>query len=209
MTSGIVSSLHRPTVASDGGQNSQQTVMDAIQTDAPINPGNSGGALVNMQGQVIGINSAIYSSSSSNGSQGGNVGIGFAIPIDQARRLANDIVTTGHSTQTLLGVQVTDNVEGIPAAQQGQLDPNQQAQEEQAGLTNGAYIVSVTAGGPAATGRLKQGAVVVKADGRLITSANGLIATVHAAAPGDHMTLTLNDNSTVTVTLSGETVQTN
>ena len=209
VTSGIVSSLHRPTVASDGGQDSQTTVMDAIQTDAPINPGNSGGALVNMQGQVIGINSAIYSSSSSNGQQGGNVGIGFAIPIDQARRLANDIVTTGHSTQTVLGVQVTDNVEGVPAAQQGQIDPDQQAEEEQAGLTNGAYIAGVTSGGPADKGGLKQGAVVVKADGRLITSANGLVAAVHAAAPGDHMTLTLSDGSTVNVTLSGETVQTN
>jgi putative serine protease PepD len=209
VTSGIVSSLHRPTVAGDGGQDSQQTVMDAIQTDAPINPGNSGGALVNMQGQVIGINSAIYSSSSSNGSQGGNVGIGFAIPIDQARRLANDIVTTGHSTQTVLGVKVADNVEGIPAAQQGQLDPDQQAEEEQAGLTNGAFVVSVDAGGPADKGGLKQNAVVVKADGRLITSANGLVAAVHAAAPGDHMALTLSDGSTITVTLSGETVPTN
>ena len=209
VTSGIVSSLHRPTVASDGGQNSQETVMDAIQTDAPINPGNSGGALVNMLGQVIGINSAIYSSSSSNGQQGGNVGIGFAIPIDQARRLANDIVTTGHSTQTLLGVQVVDNVEGVPAAQMDQLSPDQQSQEEEAGLTNGAYIVSVTAGGPADKGGLKQGAVVTKADGRLITSANGLVAAVHAAAPGDKMTLTLSDGSTVTATLTGEPVSTN
>ncbi|HEX3783141.1 MAG TPA: trypsin-like peptidase domain-containing protein [Pseudonocardiaceae bacterium] len=212
VTSGIVSSLHRPTVAGDSsenGQSSQETVMDAIQTDAPINPGNSGGALVNMQGQVIGINSAIYSSSSSDGSQGGNVGIGFAIPVDQARRLANDIISTGHSTQTVLGVSVTDNVEGIPASQQGQLDPDQQSEEEQAGLTNGAYIAQVTSGGPADKAGLKQGVVVTKADGRLITSANGLVAAVHAAAPGDQMTLTLSNNSTVTVTLSGETVQTN
>jgi putative serine protease PepD len=209
VTSGIVSSLHRPTVAGDGGQSSQTTVMDAIQTDAPINPGNSGGALVNMQGQVIGINSAIYSSSSSSGQQGGNVGIGFAIPIDQARRLANDIVTTGHSTQTLLGVTVVDNVEGVPAAQMDQISPDQQSQEEEAGLTNGAFIVSVNPGGPADKGGLKANAVVTKANGRLITSANGLVAAVHAAAPGDKMTLTLSDNSTITVTLSGETVQTN
>jgi len=209
VTSGIVSSLHRPTVASDGTQSAQTTVMDAIQTDAPINPGNSGGALVNMQGQVIGINSAIYSSSSTSGSQGGNVGIGFAIPIDQARRLANDIVTTGHSTQTVLGVSVVDNVQGVPASQMSQIDPNQQAAEEQAGLTNGAYIVSVTSGGPATKAGLKQGAVVTKANGRLITSANGLVAAVHAAAPNDQMTLTLSDNSTVTATLSGAPVQAN
>ncbi len=137
------------------------------------------------------------------------MGIGFAIPIDQARRLANDIITTGHSVQTFLGVHVTDNVEGVPASQQGQIDPQQQAQEEEAGLTNGAYIVSVDPGGPADKGGLKQGAVVVKANGRLITSANGLVAAVHAAAPNDHMTLTLSDGSTVTVVLSGETVQTN
>ena len=91
----------------------------------------------------------------------------------------------------------------------GQLNPDQQSEEEQAGLTNGAFVVSVNAGGPADKGGLKQNAVVVKANGRLITSANGLVAAVHAAAPGDKMTLTLSDGSTVTVTLSGETVQTN
>ena len=109
VTSGIVSSLHRPTAAGDSG-NSQTTVLDAIQTDAPINPGNSGGPLVDMQGQVIGMNSAIYSPNNGSQGQGGNVGIGFAIPIDQARRTADQIVQTGFATQTVLGVQVEDNL---------------------------------------------------------------------------------------------------
>ena len=86
--------------------------MDAIQTDAAINPGNSGGPLVNMHGQVIGINSAIYTPTSGGQSQGGSVGIGFSIPIDQARRTADEIVKTGKATQTMLGVSVQDNQGG-------------------------------------------------------------------------------------------------
>jgi putative serine protease PepD len=198
VTSGIVSSLHRPTEAGDGG-NSQTTVLDAIQTDAPINPGNSGGPLVNMQGQVVGINSAIYSPNTGGGlqgqSQGGNVGIGFAIPIDQARRIANEIVKTGQAIQTVLGVEVSDNT------------PTQNGQPSI--LPNGALIKSVTAGGPAAKAGLKAGAVVVKADGRQVNSSDGLVAAVHAAAPGDRMTLTLSNGNTVTVTLSGHPVSAN
>ncbi|HKN96939.1 MAG TPA: trypsin-like peptidase domain-containing protein [Pseudonocardiaceae bacterium] len=198
VTSGIISSLHRPTEAGDGS-NSQTTVLDAIQTDAPINPGNSGGPLVNMQGQVVGINSAIYSPNTGSGLQGqgsaGNVGIGFAIPIDQARRIANEIVKTGKAIQTVLGVEVTDNT------------PNQNGQPSI--LPNGALIKSVTPGGPAAKAGLKAGAVVVKADSRQVNSSDGLVAAVHAASPGDKMTLTLSNGSTVTVTLSGHPVNVN
>jgi putative serine protease PepD len=201
VTSGIVSSLHRPTEAGDGTDTSQTTVLDAIQTDAPINPGNSGGPLVDMQGHVIGINSAIYSPQSSSGglqgqqTQGGNVGIGFAIPIDQARRTADEIVKTGKATQTVLGVQVTDNT------------PTEGGQASI--LPNGALIKSVTSGGPADKAGLKAGAVGVKADGRTVNSSDGLVAAVHAAAPGDRMTLTLSNGATVTVTLSGQPVNPN
>jgi putative serine protease PepD len=197
VTSGIVSSLHRPTEAGDGG-NSQTTVLDAIQTDAPINPGNSGGPLVNMQGQVVGINSAIYSPNSGGlqgQSQGGNVGIGFAIPVDQAKRIANEIVKTGKAIQTVLGVSVEDNM------------PTQGGQPSI--LPDGALIKSVTAGGPADKAGLKAGAVVTKADGRQVNSSDGLVAAVHAAAPGDKMTLTLSTGTTVTVTLSGHPVSVN
>jgi len=199
VTSGIVSSLHRPTAAGDSGSSTTQaTVLDAIQTDAPINPGNSGGPLVNMQGQVVGINSAIYSPNTSGlqgGGQGGNVGIGFAIPIDQARRTANEIVQTGHATQTVLGVTVTDNV------------PTTGGQA--AILPNGALIKTVTAGGPADKAGLKAGAVVTKANGRLVTSSDGLVAAVHAAATNDQMKLTLSNGSVVTVTLGGQPVSAN
>ena len=192
-----MSSLHRPTEAGDGG-NSQTTVLDAIQTDAPINPGNSGGPLVNMQGQVVGINSAIYSPNSGGlqgQSQGGNVGIGFAIPIDQAKRIANEIVSTGKAIQTVLGVSVSDDT------------PTQNGQ--QSILPTGALIGKVTAGGPADKAGLKAGSVVVKVDGRAVSSSDGLVAAVHAAAPGDKMTLTLSNGSTVTATLSGQTVNPN
>jgi putative serine protease PepD len=196
VTAGIVSSLHRPTAAGDGST-SQTTVLDAIQTDAAINPGNSGGPLVNMQGQVIGINSAIYSpnSGSQQGSQGGNVGIGFAIPIDQAKRIADEIVTTGKAIQTVLGVKVGDNV----PTSGGQTDI----------LPNGALISAVTAGGPADKAGLKVNDVVVKADNRLVTSSDGLVAAVHAAAPGDQMKLTLNNGTVITVTLAGQPVSLN
>jgi putative serine protease PepD len=200
VTSGIVSSLHRPTEAGDGSDASQTTVLDAIQTDAPINPGNSGGPLVNMQGQVIGINSAIYSPNNSSGgaqqqAQGGNVGIGFAIPIEQAKRIANEIVKTGKAIQTVLGVKVMDNT------------PSSGGQPSI--LPNGALISDVTPGGPADKAGLKAGAVVTKSDGRLVNSSDGLVAAVHAAAPGDKMTLTLSNGSTVTVTLSGQPVNPN
>jgi putative serine protease PepD len=197
VTSGIVSSLHRPTEAGDGG-NSQTTVLDAIQTDAAINPGNSGGPLVDMQGAVIGINSAIYSPNGGGAptqAQGGNVGIGFAIPIDQAKRIANEIVTTGKAIQTVLGVSVSDNT------------PTSNGQ--QSILPTGALIGKVTPGGPAAKAGLKAGSVVVKADDRVVTSSDGLVAAVHAAAPGDKMTLTLSNGSTVTATLAGQQVNPN
>jgi putative serine protease PepD len=184
VTSGIVSSLHRPTRAG-GEDGSQATVMDAIQTDAAINPGNSGGPLVNMQGQVIGINSAIYSpQGGGGGQQGGSVGIGFAIPIDQARRTADEIVKTGKATQTVLGVSVRDNQEG------------------------GALVVNVVAGGAGEKAGLKSGDVVTKLDDRRIDTSDALVAAVRSHAPGDKVRLELSNGSrTVEATLAGQTVE--
>ncbi|HEV8561957.1 MAG TPA: trypsin-like peptidase domain-containing protein [Actinophytocola sp.] len=181
VTSGIVSALHRPTRAG-GDQGDQTTVMDAIQTDAAINPGNSGGPLVDLQGRVIGINSAIYSPRSAN-SDAGSVGIGFAIPIDQARRTADEIAKTGKATQTVLGVQVTDNT---PAG-------------------SGAKIQSVNPDGPAAKAGLQQGDVVTQLDGRRIDTSDALVAAVRAHNPGDTVKLVLGSR-TVDVTLTGQTV---
>jgi putative serine protease PepD len=187
VTSGIVSSLHRPTSAG-GDQGSQATVMDAIQTDAAINPGNSGGPLVNMAGQVVGINSAIYSpnSSGTRGEQGGSVGIGFSIPIDQARRTADEIVKTGKATQTVLGVSVQTPQNGT-----------------------GAQVSQVTPNGAAAQAGIAAGDVVTKMDDRRIDTSDALVAAVRSKAPGDKVTLTIGDSRTVTVTLGGQPVPTN
>ncbi|WP_216209842.1 S1C family serine protease [Amycolatopsis aidingensis] len=190
VTSGIVSALHRP-VSAGGGPGDQTTVMDAIQTDAAINPGNSGGPLVNMAGQVIGINSAIYSPQSGSGglpgqrSEGGNVGIGFAIPIDQARRTAEQIMDTGTAKQTYIGAGVKDSPSG------------------------GALLAEITPGSPAEKAGLKAGDVITKMGDRAIEDANTLVAAVRTRAPGEKVTFTLADNSTVEVTLGGQDVPVN
>ncbi|USX49433.1 trypsin-like peptidase domain-containing protein [Lentzea sp. HUAS12] len=178
VTSGIVSSLNRPVSAGgDRGSNSQATVLNAIQTDAAINPGNSGGPLVNMQGQVVGINSAIYSPSQGQG-QAGSVGIGFAIPMDQARRTIDEIVKSGKPKQTVLGVKVESTEQG-------------------------ARITEITAGGAAEKAGLKAGDVITKFGDRRIDESDTLVAAVRSKAPGDKVTITLSDNRTVEATLDG------
>ncbi len=178
VTSGIVSSLNRPVSAGGDARNSQATVLNAIQTDAAINPGNSGGPLVNMQGQVVGINSAIYSPNSSGG-QAGSVGIGFAIPMDQARRTVDEIVKTGKPKQTVLGVKVESTEEG-------------------------AKITEITPGGAAEKAGLKAGDVITKFGDRRIDQSDTLVAAVRSKAPGDKVTITLSDNNrTVEATLDG------
>ncbi|NUT51896.1 MAG: PDZ domain-containing protein [Saccharothrix sp.] len=182
VTSGIVSSLNRP-VRAGGQQGGVDTVLNAIQTDAAINPGNSGGPLVNMRGQVVGINSAIYSPNSSQSAQGGSVGIGFAIPIDQARRTAKELSETGKATQTVLGVQVGD-------AQQG-----------------GALVRNVTGGGAADAAGVKTGDVITKFGDRSIPTSDALVAAVRSRAPGDKVQLTIGEDRTVEVTLGSQTVE--
>ncbi|GAB3134697.1 trypsin-like peptidase domain-containing protein [Amycolatopsis sp. NPDC004378] len=190
VTSGIVSSLHRP-VRAGGGQGGQETVMDAVQTDAAINPGNSGGPLSNMSGQVIGINSAIYSPQSASqgqgqgGSESGNVGIGFAIPIDQARRTANTIIKTGQAVQTYIGAQVTDAPQG------------------------GAQLGAITPGSPAEKAGLKPGDVVTKIDDRNIDKSDTLVAAIRTRAPDEKAKFTLSDGRTIEVTLGGQPVPAN
>lgn len=176
VTSGIVSSVNRP-VSAGGDRNSQATVLNAIQTDAAINPGNSGGPLVNMQGQVVGINSAIYSPSQGQG-QAGSVGIGFAIPMDQARRTIDEIVKSGKPKQTVLGVKVESTEQG-------------------------AKISEITGGGAAEKAGLKAGDVITKFGDRRIDESDTLVAAVRSKAPGDKVTITLSDNRTVEATLDG------
>ena len=182
VTTGIVSALNRP-VAAGGDASNQNTVLDAIQTDAAINPGNSGGALVNMNGELVGVNSAIATlGGDSPESQSGSIGLGFAIPVDQAKRIADELISSGTASHASLGVQVSNDV-----------------------TTHGAKIVEVVKGGAAANAGLPGGVVVTKVNDRVIGSADALVAAVRSRAPGEKVTLTYLDTSgkdqTVQVTL--------
>jgi putative serine protease PepD len=181
VTTGIVSALNRP-VSTTGESANQNTVLDAIQTDAAINPGNSGGALVNMNGDLIGVNSAIATlGADSADSQTGSIGLGFAIPIDQAKRIADELISTGTATHASLGVQVTSDKD-----------------------TPGAKVVDVVPDGAAASAGLPKGVTVTKVDDRPINSADALVAAIRSKAPGDKVTLTYQDpggQRTVQVTL--------
>ena len=173
VTTGIVSALDRP-VSTGGDGPDQNAVLDAIQTDAAINPGNSGGALVNMNGELIGVNSAIASlgggGGSSPGAQSGSIGLGFAIPVDQAKRIADELASTGTATHASLGVQLSND-----------------------SGAHGAAIAQVLGGGPAATAGVPDGVVVTKVDDHVIDSAEALVAAVRSKAPGDEVMLTYLD----------------
>ncbi|GAC1645581.1 MAG: trypsin-like peptidase domain-containing protein [Mycobacterium sp.] len=184
VTTGIISALNRP-VAAGGDAKNQNTVLDAIQTDAAINPGNSGGALVNMNGELVGVNSAIATLGSDAGAQGGqsgSIGLGFAIPVDQAKRISDELIQNGSASHASLGVQVGNDASA-----------------------DGAKIVEVTSGGAAAAAGLPSGVIVTKVDDRVIGNADALVAAVRSKAPGDKVTLTYLDQSgkpqTVQVTL--------
>jgi putative serine protease PepD len=166
VTSGIVSALNRPVTASSSSGATDPTVFPAIQTDAAINPGNSGGPLVNMNGQVIGINSAIY------GEAGGSIGLGFAIPIDLARSIANQLVAGETPTHARIGITVTDAVESDQIT------------------TVGARIDAVEDDSAGSDAGLESGDIVTEVDGRRVTSANGLIALIRSYRPGDEVTVT-------------------
>ncbi|WP_082956575.1 MULTISPECIES: S1C family serine protease [unclassified Mycobacterium] len=182
VTTGIISAMNRP-VSTTGESGNQNTVLDAIQTDAAINPGNSGGALVNMSGQLVGVNSAIATlGADSPDAQSGSIGLGFAIPVDQAKRIADELIATGKATHASLGVQVTSD-KGTP----------------------GAKVVDVVPNGAAASAGVPKGVVVTKVDDRPINSADALVAAVRSKAPGDKVSLTFQDagggSRTVQVTL--------
>jgi putative serine protease PepD len=176
VTTGIVSALDRPVAAGDG-PGSDVTVLDAIQTDAAINPGNSGGALVNMNGELIGVNSAIASmgggDAGSGGAPSGSIGLGFAIPADQAKRIAGELVSTGTASHGSLGVQLSND----------------------ATRNGGAAIAEVVEGGPAAEAGIPSGAVITKINEQVIDGPEALVAAVRSKAPGDNVSLTYLDDS--------------
>ncbi len=180
VTSGIVSALHR--TLSEGGNEQQPqqpqfpgqgqrpgsrgaTIGDAIQTDAAINPGNSGGPLVNAYGQVIGVNTAIATSGGGNG----NIGVGFAIPIDTAKQVADQLIKSGKATHAYLGVTLSD---AMGAGEEG------------------ALVASVQPGTPAASAGLKEGDIVTKVDDKAIDGADTLSAAIRGYHPGDKIKLT-------------------
>lgn len=168
VTSGIVSALNRPVRAS-GGNGGESSLIDAVQTDAAINPGNSGGPLVDMNGNLIGMNSVIASMSS--GSEtAGSIGLGFAIPVNQARRIADQLINTGVVSQPKIGVRV---------------DPRANVA--------GAEIVSVEEDSPASRAGLQPGDVVTKLNDRVIDTSDALIAAVRSQDFGATVTLQVMD----------------
>lgn len=186
VTNGIISATDRAVAT---GSDQEQTVIDALQTDAAINPGNSGGALVDAAGEVIGINTAIATVATQvpgQQSQGGNIGVGFAIPSNTATRIAQQIIDTGSATHALLGVSART------------------AAEDGAAIGTGAEVVLVQAGSPAAEAGLEIGDVVTAVGDRAVTSSTELTAAVRSAEPGDEVTLTVrrgSDTTTMDVTL--------
>ena len=178
VTSGIVSALNRPVTAGDA---TDVSFISAIQTDAAINPGNSGGPLVNSRGQVIGINSAIATTGSSVSGQSGSIGLGFAIPINQARRVATELIETGKSSYPVIGVQLDMTYEG-----------------------QGALVLSVIEGGPASKTELAAGDVITEIDGVKVSDGTELVVRIRAKNPGDVVKLTLSDGSVIEVTLGSD-----
>ena len=184
VTEGIVSTLDRPVRTGDGA--SEQSVIDAVQTDAAINPGNSGGALVDLEGRVVGVNSAI--ATAGDGSSG-NIGVGFAIPSNDAVAVAEQLIADGTADHPLLGVSVGET-RGPAQGSAGQ---------------DGAVLTAVTAGGPAEDAGLQAGDVVTAVGERTVVDADSLIVAVRDHAPGEEVEVTYERDgreATTTATLA-------
>ena len=181
VTSGIISAKERPiTAGGEEGDGSDVSYVDALQTDAPINPGNSGGPLLDARGRAIGINSAIRSADSgsaeSDGGQSGSIGLGFAIPINQGKRVAEELINTGKATHPVIGITLDMNYSGDGA--------RVSAKDSDGGP-------AVTTGGPGAKAGIKPGDVITAVDGQRVHSGEELIVKTRAHRPGDRLELTL------------------
>ncbi|MEU3464380.1 trypsin-like peptidase domain-containing protein [Streptomyces sp. NPDC006733] len=188
VTAGIISATRRPVTAAGTADGSEVSYVDALQTDAPINPGNSGGPLVDGQGRVIGINSAIRAADDGGpaGGQGGSIGLGFAIPANQAKRVAEELINTGRATHPVIGVSVDMAYEGDGARVGGK-----------------AGTAAVTPGGPGDRAGITSGDVVTAVDGERVHRGEELIVKIRSHRPGDRLTLTLvRDGSERTVELT-------
>ncbi|WP_066584753.1 S1C family serine protease [Cellulomonas timonensis] len=172
VTTGIVSALNRPVSA--GGSDTDTAFINAIQTDAAINPGNSGGPLVNAAGEVIGVNSAIAQPPGSFSGASGSIGLGFAIPSNQARRTAEQLIETGTATYPIIGVLLDQRYVG---------EGVQVAADAQGGTA------PVTPRGPADKAGIRSGDVILAIDGRPVTDPDELIVAIRAKTPGDTVVL--------------------
>jgi putative serine protease PepD len=181
VTAGIISARERPITAGGGrGDGSDVSYVDALQTDAPINPGNSGGPLLDAQARVIGINSAIRSAGSGGdegeSGQAGSIGLGFAIPVNQGKRVAEELINTGRATHPVIGITLDMDYAGDGA---------------RVGARSSDGGPPVSTGGPGDKAGIKAGDVITKVDGRRVHSGEELIVKTRAHRPGDRLELTL------------------
>uniref|UniRef100_A0AAU3GQZ3 Trypsin-like peptidase domain-containing protein n=1 Tax=Streptomyces sp. NBC_01401 TaxID=2903854 RepID=A0AAU3GQZ3_9ACTN len=180
VTSGIISAKQRPiTAGGEKGDGSDVSYVDALQTDAPINPGNSGGPLVDAEARAIGINSAIRaadSGSALDGSQSGSIGLGFAIPINQGKRVAEELINTGKATHPVIGVTLDMEFTGDGAKVGGE---------------GADGTAAVTEGGPADKAGIRSGDIITEVEGQRVHSGEELIIKIRAHRPGDRLGLVL------------------
>ncbi len=185
VTSGIVSYLQRPVTT--GSSTDESSYINAVQTDAAINPGNSGGPLVNMQGEVIGVNSAIATAGGGSiDSEAGNIGVGFAIPVEQVRVTADQILKTGKAQYPVIGAKVKTG--GIPTG-------------------DGAVLDEILAKSPAKDAGLRKGDLITHINGSRVSDGIALIVAIRSYQPGQTIEFTVkrgNNDRTVKVTLNGE-----
>jgi putative serine protease PepD len=184
VTAGIVSALNRP--VSTGDSSDELSYINAVQTDAAINPGNSGGPLVNLRGQVVGVNSAIATTGGSVQGEAGSIGVGFAIPIEQVKLTADQILRTGQARYPVIGAKVSTSV---------------------ASGARGAQISDVLSGQPADRAGLEKGDVVTAIDGALVDNQIALIVAIRSHRPGEKVALTVSrggEELTIEVTRGSE-----
>jgi putative serine protease PepD len=176
VTTGVVSALNRPVTTQGEAANDPTTIFPAIQTDAAINPGNSGGPLIDDQGDVVGIDSAIRTSDTSSSGQGGSIGLGFAIPINDAIPIVQQLRQHETPTHARIGVTVGNAFDKV-------------------GLPDGALVEKVMPGTAAAAAGLTKCDVITKVDNALVSDSDSLVATVRTYRPGDTVTLTVTSST--------------
>jgi putative serine protease PepD len=194
VTTGIVSALDRPVTTSTeqgngpASSSASPVVTNAIQTDAAVNPGNSGGALVDSSGRVIGVPSSIASLGSSFGGQSGSIGLGFSIPVNEAKSIADQLIAHGKAEHPLLGVTLKDG-----------------SIKDGSATRTAAVVVDVSGGTPAATAGLRSDDAIIKVDDELVNGSESLVAQIRERNVGSRVSLTImrgGKEQTVQVTLA-------